>query len=268
MSSNGDEGFELFSSTRYDPALVNASWKPSSDEPHCPFLLLSFHLDRLQEAVRHFQWKDDIGIATGDPNIYRYIREQAEETVSKEENGSGTKPLRVRLVLSSRTGFRIECFPTVERPYDLLFLSTFQSTNTNPLPSSPFPKPTKVYLDTEPTPSSDFTSYKTTRRDHYNAARQRVGLTPSTVDGEVILFDEEGQITEGSTRNIALWRDARWVSPVGGGLKGVVRRWLLEQGRVVEGTIRKEDAKTGEIVLLTNGVEGCTLGIITDGKYE
>lgn len=170
------------------------------------------------------------------------------------------------MVVSPKTGFRIECFSTLERKYDLIFLSTFNPTD--PVPSSPIPRPTKVYLDLEPTSSSEFTAYKTTRREHYNASRKRVGLKPSTTDGEVLLFDEEGNITEGSIRNVAFWRDARWVSPVGGGLKGVVRRWLLEQGRVVEGVIPKEDVKIGELVLLSNGVEGCTLGIITDGKYE
>ncbi|KIJ36987.1 hypothetical protein M422DRAFT_178757, partial [Sphaerobolus stellatus SS14] len=81
---------------------------------------------------------------------------------------------------------------------------------------------------------------------------------------EVLLYDEGGWIMEGSVRNVAFWRDNRWVTPPlhRGGLNGVVRRWLLENGRVIEEDVRKEDVRVGEVVLLSNGVEGCSLGVV------
>lgn len=287
MSSEiNDDDFELFTSVRYDPVLMRASWKPSCDEAYCPFLLFFYHLDRLAAALQHFEWEDGLGITMDDPNVYQDVRERVEQETWEKEHGDGYKPLRVscfycvkshhllsclpvlqvRLVISPSTGFRVECFPTAERSYDLLSLSTFNPTSST-LPSPPFPEPTRVYLDSSPTPVSDFTLYKTTRREHYDAARERVGLKPSTTDGEVLLFNEEGNITEGSIRNVAFWRDGKWVSPDDGGLEGVVLRWLVEQGRVTEGTVSKEDVKIGEMVLLMNGVEGCTLGVITEGRY-
>lgn len=42
-----------------------------------------------------------------------------------------------------------------------------------------------------------------------------------------------------------------------------MRRLLLEQGLIVEGNLNKDDVKLGEVVLLFNGVEGCSLGRIT-----
>lgn len=35
-------------------------------------------------------------------------------------------------------------------------------------------------------------------------------------------------------------------------------------GKVVEGTVMKSDVKLGEWVLLSNGVEGCSLGQVVD----
>ena len=128
-----------------------------------------------------------------------------------------------------------------------------------------------IHLDTVPTPSSVFTRTKTTHRDHYNAARSRFAIPPppSPSLDEVVLFNEIGDITETSIRNIAFVRRSppRWVTPATstGCLTGVVRRWLLEQGRIVEadeGELKREDVLHGEYVLTFNGVEGCRLGRI------
>ena len=128
-----------------------------------------------------------------------------------------------------------------------------------------------IHLDTIPTPSSVFTRTKTTHRDHYNAARSRFGIPPppSPSLDEVLLFNDNDDITETSIRNIAFVRRSppQWVTPAGstGCLPGVVRRWLLEHGRVVEadeGELKKDSIVKGEYVLTFNGVEGCRLGRI------
>ena len=71
---------------------------------------------------------------------------------------------------------------------------------------------------------------------------------------------------EGSVRNVAFWRDGKWVSPVRGGLRGTVRRWMLEKGRAVEGDVRRDEVRKGEWVLLSNGVEGCSVGVIEKSR--
>ena len=45
-----------------------------------------------------------------------------------------------------------------------------------------------------------------------------------------------------------------------GGLGGVMRRWLLEQGAWSEGTVRKDDVRSGERVLLSNALRGVVMG--------
>lgn len=125
--------------------------------------------------------------------------------------------------------------------------------------------PIVVSLDNEPTPRSPFTSYKTTVRDPYNAARERLKMEQNSSPAEVILYNENGEITEGSLRNVAFWRDGSWVTPPrrSGGIGGIIRRWMIEQGRVRERVVKTNDLKHGEWVLLSNGVEGCSIGIFT-----
>lgn len=119
-----------------------------------------------------------------------------------------------------------------------------------------------VHLDTQSTTSSLFTSNKTTSRAHYEAARSRVGLKDRNEPQEVILYNENGEVMEGSFRNVAFWRDGGWVSPANssGGLPGTVRRWLIEQDLLKVGVIHKEDIHPGDCVLLTNGIDVTILG--------
>lgn len=132
-----------------------------------------------------------------------------------------------------------------------------------------------IYLDPEPTLSSVFTHTKTTFRPHYNAARARVGLsaapTPSDSHIDVLLHTPEGLVTETSIGNLAFNRNGTWLTPRAstGCLPGVVRRYLIEQGRWVEaqdGELRIEDMQEGELVMTANGVEGCCMGRIV--RYD
>jgi 4-amino-4-deoxychorismate lyase len=122
-----------------------------------------------------------------------------------------------------------------------------------------------VYLDNTPITPSVFTSYKTTKREHYSAARNRANIQSRSELKEIILYNNIDQIMEGSVTCIAFWRDGTWLMPSleAGGLAGVDRRWLLEQGKVKEGNIMKTDIKDGEYVLLTNGFIGAQLGKVT-----
>jgi 4-amino-4-deoxychorismate lyase len=121
-----------------------------------------------------------------------------------------------------------------------------------------------LYVDTQPTPTSLFTSTKTTRREVYNEARSRAGITPSS---DVILYNPNDLLTEASIYNVAIYRSSKWITPSAstGCLTGVFRRWLLEQGRIhedIENSLTRDCVKQGEWVLLFNGVQGCRLGRI------
>jgi 4-amino-4-deoxychorismate lyase len=121
-----------------------------------------------------------------------------------------------------------------------------------------------VYLDTQPTPTSLFTSTKTTRREVYDEARSRAGITPSS---DVLLYNSNNLLTEASIYNVAIYRSSKWMTPSTstGCLPGVFRRWLLEQRRIhedIENSLTRDCVKQGEWVLLFNSVQGCRLGRI------
>ena len=128
-----------------------------------------------------------------------------------------------------------------------------------------------VYLDTQPTPTSLFTTTKSTYREPYDAARNRTNLAPlqfATTAEEVLLYNPEGEITESSVSNVALWRDGKWSTPPlqAGCLNGTVRQWLIEHGLVCEAEkaeLIKDSLKLGEWILLFNAVSGCRLGKVT-----
>lgn len=127
-----------------------------------------------------------------------------------------------------------------------------------------------ILLDTQATSPSVFTSTKTTRREHYDAARTRAGLQigcPLTEYHDVLLWNPVGEIMETSIRNVAFWRSDGWVTPPSstGCLTGVARRLLLERGIINEPSNRMAPLKTeglvdGEWVLLFNAVRGAQLG--------
>lgn len=124
-----------------------------------------------------------------------------------------------------------------------------------------------IRIDTQPTPSSVFTATKTTRRKHYDAARSRAHLLPllqATAAEDVLLYNTEGEVTESSISNVALYRDGKWLTPPlsTGCLKGVIRRWLLEHGLVEEAVLSKDTIQAGDWILLSNAVSGCRLGRI------
>lgn len=87
----------------------------------------------------------------------------------------------------------------------------------------------------------------------------------TTSPADVLLYNPLDQISETTIYNVAFYRSNRWQTPPvsSGCLPGVLRRWLLEQGRIYEADenlLTRESSQEGEYVLLFNGVHGCRLG--------
>lgn len=83
----------------------------------------------------------------------------------------------------------------------------------------------------------------------------------------MLVFDEQDRLMEASIRNVALWREGRWLTPGDevGCLPGVARRWALDHGGVEsdkDGTLKRDGIHDGEMALTFNGVEGCRYGYI------
>ena len=96
----------------------------------------------------------------------------------------------------------------------------------------------------------------------YDSARK--SLTGASQAEEVLLQNNDGEVMEGSISTPYFWRDGRWITPAGkcGGNIGTTRRWALEKGIAVEGIIKMSQVKLGEVLVLSNGVHGFSLGII------
>ncbi|KAF9584473.1 hypothetical protein BGW38_006343 [Lunasporangiospora selenospora] len=115
-----------------------------------------------------------------------------------------------------------------------------------------------VLLDTMPINKNNvFLHHKTTERETYNEARKRAGLGPPggpaepNVPYDVIMYNEDGEVTEGTIFNLAVelmnedTGKLEWITPPesSGLLRGTYRRKLLEEGAIQEGVITLEDLK-------------------------
>ena len=119
----------------------------------------------------------------------------------------------------------------------------------------PTPQPVRLQLARSPLTEahSDFVRFKTTRRAHYAAfAPTETGVF------DTVLWNEAGEITEGSFGNIAMLLDGRWVTPPlsCGLLPGVGRAVALREGRVQEAVVRLEDVPRVEAWAFVNSLRG------------
>ena len=154
--------------------------------------------------------------------------------------------------------------PIPSAPIEMLFPSTFNSEESEILREQLKDQIWDIFLDTQPTPSTAFTSYKTNQRDMYNEARLRSlprGTSMSSAV-EVVMYNTDDEITEGSLTSVFFYRDGRWITPPlsSGCQRGTTRRWALENGLCVEETIKRGSLVGGDKVVVSNGARGFRLG--------
>lgn len=116
-----------------------------------------------------------------------------------------------------------------------------------------FPRDMRVALAPLPTSATDFRlRHKTTSRRLYDDAR-----VAAQVD-EIVFFDGDGFVTEGSFSNVFVERDGVLVTPPlsRGLLPGILRAALIDAGAAIEGDLRTEDLDSG--FMLGNAVRGLT----------
>lgn len=258
MSSKPD--FQIFTSLRWDAQLVGPTGSGFLNfEGHRERLLLAAQYFNESSDPAHFggQWTQTINYLASEGPAFQQRSQAAVEAY--QAGKAELAPLRVRISmgLEGAESYDIYMEPTPPYPLSQLLPELPLAPPTATAPSTEDIASGKVpyaLVDTEATIQDAYTIFKTTKRQCYDAARARAQLKLGL--SEVLLYDENGLITEGSTTNVHFWREGKWVSPMGG-VKGTVKRKLLSSAAVAEHQIRVEDVnKDGEWVLLGNGVRG------------
>ena len=115
-------------------------------------------------------------------------------------------------------------------------------------------RPVRLAVDDEPVDASNpWLQHKTTRRDVYLTRALR---HPEADD--VVLVNQDGELTETTTANLAVRLGGRWwTPPTGSGcLPGVERARLLDLGRLHERVLYVHDLQDAEEVVVLNSLRG------------
>lgn len=267
MAASGDGSpFELFSSVRYDVALRAVAGKQEfkhagwNYQHVSPYYMLDFHRDRLLRAATHWGWDAAATIVLGGDGLRRL-----EQVLDDAINIGATspeqlnKPKRCRITLGQdgRLGAEVASTPpaSLSGLLPLQFpLPGFMLEADSPVSSQPDTDvptlmkdlrsvmgkaPYDVTVDADTTSPSPYTHYKTTRRQMYDAARQRAGITGPEPKEVLLVSAKNGVVMDGSISTVYFWRQGRWVTPPvpskyveasgSGGLDGTTRRWAIER---------------------------------------
>lgn len=236
------EELRLFSSLRHDPVLLeavsrgfaNAGWIQKTT----PYYMLVYHRDRLVKAATHWGWPAAVNAVSGDEGL-----ERLKQLIQDVNISDGDKPHRVQILLSRdgtleykssiipKTGLE-NLFPTSLPPPS----GEKQSGRGNVASRTP---QYQVFLDKDSTMRSEYTHFKTTKREMYDSAMARTSVG-ALDEKEVLLINQlDSSIMEGSRTTPYFWRNGRWVTPPvatkfdmsqgSGGHDGTTRRWALER---------------------------------------
>ncbi|KAK4148024.1 aspartic peptidase domain-containing protein [Dichotomopilus funicola] len=237
--------FQLFTSLRYDPVLLsvptsNISYAGWNWDHASPLYMLDYHRDRMLQAATHWGWAAAIDVLKGEAglkNLERYLLSNI------GDNPDVSLKLRVVITrdgeLSITHGVVPETTLAHLLPRQLPTPDGSQSAeNDDQIPSkSPG---YDIVVDGPNTARSEYTHFKTTKRDAYTAARERAHIVNLGDKREVLIVnDTSGAIMEGSLTTPYFWRQGKWVTPAvskeysqeqgSGGQSGTSRRWALER---------------------------------------
>lgn len=191
-------------------------------DPEAGYFLLDLHLERLQQSARYFDFSLNLA--------------QVREYLDALTRSLPPKPHKIRLRVA-RSGVmqgETECLNEQGDP------------------------PLRVGWATTPINSEDvFLYHKTTRRDLYETAYATARQTHPDWD-DVLLWNERGEVTESCFANLVVVREGQWYTPPvsSGLLAGTFRAWLLQQGKVQEHVLYRDDLDHCTGIYLVNSVRG------------
>ncbi|MBD2091716.1 aminodeoxychorismate synthase component I [Microcoleus sp. FACHB-1515] len=181
------------------------------------YFLLDFHLQRLQTSANYFGFEVDV-----------------DRVCDRLLTAAQTLPLlphKVRLCVSKCGELRLE---------------------TAAVDDERLGRSLQVTLAKSPVNSADiFLYHKTTNRLIYEQAKQQF----PELD-EVLLWNEKGELTEFCTGNLVVELNSKWYTPpiASGLLAGTYRRYLLQQKKVQERIIYREELQHCSRIFLINSV--------------
>ncbi|MGZ8613916.1 MAG: aminodeoxychorismate synthase component I [Actinomycetota bacterium] len=195
-------------------------------DPGEGFRHLDRHLRRLRESSAYF------GFAFDEPAVVQALQQEASRFPDR--------PARLRVSVDRQGRVDVGATPLVTSP-----------------------EPVRVAVDRgHPVDHTDpMMFHKNSLRGVYEEARAR---HPDA--DEVLLVNDRGEITEATIANVAVSLDGRWVTPPldAGLLPGVGREVALEEGWLVEGTVRPDDLRRADAIELLSDVRGRRRVLLVD----
>lgn len=181
--------------------------------------LEEYHFNRLKDSASYFDFK--------------FCDVRGKEIIDETMRNISNNLCVIRLFVNAKGGIRIE---TSEVP---VFIKNQKYT---------------VSLAKNPVQSENiFLYHKTTQREVYENAEGE-----NLHSDDVILWNEEGNLTESTIANIILNIEGNWVTPSTncGLLRGVYRESMLENGLIEERKIHKSEIADLSEITLINSVRG------------
>jgi 4-amino-4-deoxychorismate lyase len=244
-----DDDFQLFSSLRYDPALLQVS---SHNLSHAGWnwanlsalYMLDYHRDRMLKAAAHWGWDAAVEVLEGDSGL-----KELGEAILRSIGDNKQQAMKVRIAITKEGKLAVSYGPVPPTALGNLFPERLPSPEEvqNDEPTGLVPSKHPVYtvlVDGPKTARSEHTHFKTTKRTAYDGARQRAQINLPDKKEVLIVNEADGAVMEGSITTPYFWRGGRWVTPAvsseysaekgSGGQNGTSRRWALE--RYVAGT--------------------------------
>lgn len=108
--------FQLFTSLRFDPRLIECRANTAVGPGPSPFYMLRFHRDRMLEAAQHFGWTKGEARLSGPSGLEHLL-----DTLKTAIDINSTSPLRVRTVMDYEGNISVKTSQTPPRAVRDLF---------------------------------------------------------------------------------------------------------------------------------------------------
>ncbi|GAB7349977.1 hypothetical protein MBLNU459_g0664t1 [Dothideomycetes sp. NU459] len=264
----------VFTSLRFDASMKRNSQNPTCCPESKTAYLIKYHYDRLITAAEHMGWYHTTKVLKTPTDLFNRIS----RAVDTHKRKTGNKcPFKVRVCLRHSGVIDIGVEPILAPPKPPLLFPTTLELGRQQAEVASRKTIFKVVLDVLPTRSSMYTRDKTYYRSMYDYARQCAQIQSYQDAKEVLLFNKDNHIMDGSITTPYFYRGGKWVTPHAdcGGQQGTTRRWALDQGLCVAGTIHMKSLRHDEIIWLSNGVKGfftarviCSNGCVRKPSYD